>query len=87
MDISHCTGLQGLTAPNGLIVLCGPCIGIFNDTKMMGLSRLIDMREGDFPGYYIYSDQGYGLITQVQRDFPRSASTEKKRSHNYLWSQ
>ncbi len=45
----HCTGWQGLTAPNGLIVqLYGPCIGDFNDSKMMGLSRLIDMLEGDF---------------------------------------
>ena len=86
--LHHCTGWQGLDAPNGLIVqLYGPCIGTFNDSKMMGLSRLIDMLEEDFPGYYIYSDQGYGLTTQVQRDFPRSASTEQERSYNNLWSQ
>lgn len=50
--LHHCTGWQGLTAPNGMIVqLHGPCIGTYNDRKMIGLSHLIDMLEGDFPGY------------------------------------
>jgi hypothetical protein len=83
----HSTGWQGLMAPNGIVVqLFGPCLGAYNDSKMIGLSRLIDVLDGDFPGFYVYADQGYGISPKIQHGFSNGTSTREERRYNLLWS-
>ena len=62
MDTNGITALAGkaLTAPSGMIVrFYGPCIGTYNDCRMIGESRLIDMLRGDLLHF---------LRSRVQRD-------------------
>lgn len=83
----HTTGWQGLMAPNGIIVqMFGPCLGTANDSKMVGLSRLIDILEGDFPKYYVYADQGYGLHEKLQHGISKVVLTKEEREYNRVWS-
>lgn len=83
----HSIGWQGVTGPTGIIVqLFGPCIGTYNDNRKIGESRLLDVLKKDFPGYFIYGDQGYGLSPQIQRGFPRTGATDEEKLYNRLWS-
>ena len=83
----HSTGWQGLMAPNGIIIqLYGPCLGTYHDSKMIGLSRLIDVMKHEFPRYFVYADQGYGLSEQIQHGFSRLTATAEEQHYNFIWS-
>lgn len=83
----HSTGWQGLQGPNGIIVqMFGPCLGCYNDSKMIGMSRLYDILTGDFPKHFVYADLGYGLNEKIQHGFFNSSSTREERIYNKLWS-